>query len=127
EELAGLLLSDRTDSATIRAVAARADWPLPSEAAVVLVDPSNERAWAALARLDPSCLPVRRHDLLGAIVPDPAGPHRGTRLAEVLRGASAVVGAAVPLDRLPASLHVAEIAVRLRRNHVLDDDPLFVG
>jgi DNA-binding PucR family transcriptional regulator len=31
------------------------------------------------------------------------------------------------LDRLPASLYTAEIAVRLRRTQVLDDDPLFVG
>jgi DNA-binding PucR family transcriptional regulator len=60
-------------------------------------------------------------------VPDPSGPRRRARLADQLRGANAVVGATVPLERLPASLHIAEIAVRLRRNHVLDDDPLFVG
>lgn len=127
EELADLLLSDRSDTAAVRAAAARADWSLPLEAAVVLIDPDNERARAALARLDPNCLRVRGRDMLGAIVPDPSGPRRRARLANLLRGANAVVGSTVSLDRLPASLHIAEIAVRLRRCHVLDDDPLFVG
>jgi hypothetical protein len=127
EELSDLLLSGRSDSAAIRAAATRADWPLPNEAAVVLVEPDDERATAAVTRLDPACLPIRGRELLGAIVPDPSGPRRRTRLANHLRGAHAVIGATVPLDRLPASLHVAEIAVRLRRDRVLDDDPLFVG
>ncbi|MBO0878548.1 MAG: helix-turn-helix domain-containing protein, partial [Pseudonocardia sp.] len=142
EELGELLLSDRSDTATIRAVAARAEWPLPHEAAVVLVDPENQAAREALSRLEPACLRVRgwgrdarpgggsldaAEGLLGAIVPDPSGPRRRARLANLLRGAHAVVGATVPLDRLPASLHIAELAMRLRRTHVLDDDPLFVG
>ena len=127
EELSDLLLSGRSDTAVIRAAALRADWPLPNEAAVVLVEPDDELATAAVARLDPACLPIRGRELLGAIVPDPSGPRRRTRLANHLRGAHAVIGATVPLDRLPASLHVAEIAVRLRRDRVLDDDPLFVG
>ncbi|WP_245645339.1 PucR family transcriptional regulator [Pseudonocardia acaciae] len=140
EELAELLLSDRSDTATIRAVAARAEWPLPHDAAVVLVDPDNQAARAALARLEPACLRIRgpragslgasadgAPGLVGAIVPDPSGPRRRARLANLLRGADAVVGSTVPLDRLPASLRVAEIAVRLRRTHVLTDDPLFVG
>jgi DNA-binding PucR family transcriptional regulator len=41
-----------------------------------------------------------------------------------LRGAGAVVGATVPLDRLPASVGLAEQALRLK--HLLPDDPLFV-
>jgi hypothetical protein len=145
EELGELLLSDRSDTATIRAVAARAEWPLPHEAAVVLVDARNQGAREALGRLEPGCLRVRgwgvdprsgggsldviqgSGGLLGAIVPDPSGPRRRARLANLLRGAHAVVGATVPLDRLPASVHVAELAMRLRRAHVLDDDPLFVG
>ncbi|MBO0851599.1 MAG: helix-turn-helix domain-containing protein, partial [Pseudonocardia sp.] len=142
EELGELLLSDRSDTAMIRAVAARAEWPLPHEAAVVLVDPENQAAREALSRLEPACLRVRgwgrdarpgggsldaAEGLLGAIVPDPSGPRRRARLANLLRGAHAVVGATVPLDRLPASLHIAELAMRLRRTHVLDDDPLFVG
>jgi len=127
EELSDLLLSGRSDTAAIRAAALRADWPMPNEAAVVLVEPDDAQATAAVARLDPACLPIRGRELLGAIVPDPSGPRRRARLANQLRGAHAVIGATVALDRLPASLHVAEIAVRLRRDRVLDDDPLFVG
>lgn len=145
EELGELLLSDRSDTATVRAMAARAEWPLPHEAAVVLVDPANQAARDALSRLEPACLRVRgcgvearpgagspdvgegSRGLLGAIVPDPSGPRRRARLANLLRGAHAVVGATVPLDRLPASVHIAELAMRLRRAQVLDDDPLFVG
>jgi len=127
EELADLLLSDRSDSTAIRLAAARANWTLPQEAAVVLVERDTEEARTALARLDPNCLRLRGHDVLGAIVPDPSGPRQRTRLANVLRGANAVVGSSVPLNRLPASMHVAEIAVRLRRSSVLRDDPLFVG
>jgi sugar diacid utilization regulator len=131
EELADLLISDRTDSATIRTAAARADWSLPREAAVVLVDTDGDTdgqtGRAALARLGPSCLRLRGRNMLGAVVPDPGGPHRRARLANALRGANAVVGSTVPLDGLPASLHIAKIAVRLRSGRVLDDDPLFVG
>jgi hypothetical protein len=127
DELANLLLSDRSDTATIRAAADRADWPLPLQASVVLVDPDNDAARIALARLDPACLRIRGREMFGVIVPDPAGPRRRARLANQLRGTNAVIGSAVPLDRLPASLHIAEIAVRLRRTQVLDDDPLFVG
>jgi hypothetical protein len=127
DELANLLLSDRSDTATVRAAAARADWPLPREASVVLVDPDNDAARIALARLDPACLRIRGREMFGVIVPDPAGPRRRARLANELRGANAVIGSAVSPERLPASLHIAEIAVRLRRARVLDDDPLFVG
>jgi DNA-binding PucR family transcriptional regulator len=62
--------------------------------------------------------------MLVTIVPDPEGPGRRKRLATALRGAGAVVGVTVPLDRLPASMGLAEHALRLK--HVLPDDPLFV-
>ncbi|MGH3550012.1 MAG: PucR family transcriptional regulator, partial [Pseudonocardiaceae bacterium] len=124
DELAGLLLSDRCDMAVIRAAAARAVWPLPRHAAVVLINPDNEVGRALLNRMDDSCLQLRRGQLLVAIVPDPDGPGRRKRLATALRGAGAVVGLTVPVDRLPASVDLAENAVRLR--HVLPDDPLFV-
>jgi hypothetical protein len=127
DELARLLLSDRSDSTAIRAAAARVGWSLPQEAAVVLIDPDDEAARAILSRLDPSCLRLLGPDRRGAIVPDPSGPARRARLTRALSGARAVVGAPAPLDRLPASLHVAEIAVRLRRAQLLEDDPLFVG
>ncbi|TVT09581.1 PucR family transcriptional regulator [Amycolatopsis bartoniae] len=126
DELGNMLLSDRSDSNAVRAAAARVDWPLPREAAVVLVEPDNPVGVALLARLDQSCLHVRRQRLVGAIVPDPDGPQRRERLASALRGAGAVVGHAVALEHLPASMRVAEVAVQLRRTHVLEDDPVFV-
>ncbi|WP_431873336.1 PucR family transcriptional regulator [Amycolatopsis sacchari] len=126
DELGNMLLSDRSDSTAVRAAASRVDWPLPREAAVVLVEPDNPVGGALLARLDQSCLQVRRQRMVCAIVPDPAGPQRRERLASALRGAGAVVGHTVPLENLPASMRVAEVAAQLRRTHVLDDDPVFV-
>lgn len=125
-ELAGLLLSDRSDRAAIRAAATRAGWSLPREAAVVMIDPDNEVGRVLLARLDDSCLRLGRPQMLLAIVPDPSGPGRRSRLASALRGAGAVVGATATLDRLPTTVHLTELAVRLRLAHVLSDDPLFV-
>jgi hypothetical protein len=127
DELAELLLSDRSDSAAVRTAAARANWSIPAQVAVVVIDPDNEVGRALLARLDETCLRIRRPDALVTIVPDPSGPGRRAWLANALRGAGAVVGVSVPPERLPASLHIAEQAVRLHRAHLLDDDPLFVG
>ncbi len=125
-ELAELLLSDRCDTATIQAAAARAEWSLPRQAAVVLIAPDNEVGRVLMDRLDDSCLRLRRPQMLVAIVPDPSGPGRRKWLATTLRGAAAGVGASVPLDRLPASVGLAEVAVRLQQAHILADDPLFV-
>src|SRR5205085_7148317 len=123
-ELAELLLSDRCDMAALRIAASRAKWTLPRHAAVVLINPDNEVGRVLLGRLDDSCLQLRRPQMLVTIVPDPEGPGQRKRLATALRGAGAVVGVTVPLDRLPASLGLAEHALRLK--HVLPDDPLFV-
>jgi hypothetical protein len=126
EELVGLLLSDRADRAAVQAAAERAEWPLPEELAVVLVESDNSASHQALARLDPSNIVFSRPPLLGAIVPNPS--HRNLRrLATVLRGTRAVVGVAVTADRLPASLHIAETAARLQRSGVLVDDPVFTA
>ncbi len=78
-----------------------------------------------LARLDATCLLIRRRALLGAIVPDPVRPGRRQRLAAALRGTGAVVGHPVPLEYLPASVRIAEIAAALRGSGVLDQDPVF--
>lgn len=118
DELVGLLLSDR-------AAATRADWRLPDELAVVLVEPDNPIGHRALARMDSTHLVFNRPPLLGAVVAYPSSPGLRTRLANALRGAQAVVGVAVTPDWLPASLHVAEIAARLQHTGVLPHDPVF--
>jgi hypothetical protein len=125
DELTELLLSDRSDSAAVRAAAVRAGWPQPAEAAVVLVDPDNEAARTVLGRLPDSCLPIRRAGQLGCVVPDPSSPGRRQRLAASLRGTGAVIGPAVALEHLPAGRDVAEIAGKLVRAGLLTDDPVF--
>jgi hypothetical protein len=110
--------------AALRIAAARAEWTLPRHAAVVLINPDNEVGRVLLDRLDDSCLQLRRPQMLVTIVPDPEGPGQRKRLATALRGAGAVVGITVELDRLPASMGLAEHALSLK--HVLPDDPLFV-
>jgi PucR C-terminal helix-turn-helix domain len=125
DELVELLLSDRSDSQAVRTAALRAGWRLPTTAAVVLVGRQSEAGGAAISRLDQSCLRMRHGGLLGAIVPDPDAPGRRAQLAAVLRGASATVGAAVPLTLLPASARIAGIAARLQQEKVLTADPLF--
>ncbi|GEL19017.1 PucR family transcriptional regulator [Pseudonocardia asaccharolytica] len=126
EELADLLLSDGSDTAAVRAVARKTDWTVPAEAAIVLVDPDNEVARTLLARLDDSCLLVRRPAQLLAIVPDASGPGRRAWLEAILSGAGAIVGVTVPLERLPASVQFTEIALRLRNARLLHGDPVFV-
>ncbi|MBO0851853.1 MAG: PucR family transcriptional regulator, partial [Pseudonocardia sp.] len=56
EELAQLLLSDRCDAASLYAAAERANWQLPRQAAVVLVEPPVAGERDQLARLDGNCL-----------------------------------------------------------------------
>jgi hypothetical protein len=125
EELVDLLLSGRSDHAAVRTAAVRAGWSLPTEAAVILIDSSNPIGQTFLSRLDGSCLPIRRRNLVGAIVPDPVAPGRRGRLIKALRGAQAVVGHPVALEHLPASVLIAETAAELQRTGVLDDDPVF--
>jgi hypothetical protein len=127
DDLVELLLSDRSDSAAVRAAAIRVGWQLPREAAVILVEPDNPVAEAMLARFDSSCLIIRRRQLLGAIIPDPVRPGRRLRLAAALRGTGAVIGHPVSLEQLPASVEIVEIANRLRRAGTLTDDPVFVA
>jgi hypothetical protein len=126
DELVELLLSDRADMVAVRAAAGRVGWRLPREAAVLLVDPSNPVGQEMLARLDHSCLLIRRAGaLLGAIVPNPVRPGRRERLASGLRGATAVIGHPVELEHLPLSVHIAEMAAELQSAGVLTDDPVF--
>lgn len=125
EELVDLLLSDRATEAAVAAAAARAQWQVPEQVAVVLVQDDSLLGHGVLSRFDPGTLLINRVRLPGAIVPDPAQGGRRQRLAELLRGTRAVVGPTVPPDRLPASLHIAEVAARLQRTGVLPEDPVF--
>jgi PucR-like helix-turn-helix protein len=126
EELAELLLADRSSSAAVRELAARCGWRLPATAALVLVDADDPAAPGLLRRLGPDSLPVRWGSLLGAIVPDAAGPGQRDRLVRALDDVRAVIGPAVPLDRMPAAGRITETTVRLRRDGLLSDDVLFV-
>src|SRR4051812_4786755 len=123
-ELAELLMSERADLTVVRTTAAAAGWPLPTTAALVVVPP--EHAHDFLARLDTRALPVRRPELTGAIVADPDGPGRRTRIADALRGTRAVIGSSVALEDLPATLRDALTAARLRDEGLLVGDPVFV-
>jgi PucR C-terminal helix-turn-helix domain len=126
EELAELLLSERTSTALLRVRAQQAGWPLPREAAVVVLGTDGARAGTAPVRLDPSWLPLRRSGVLGAIVPDPSARGQRERLVRQLAGAGAVVGRTVPLEELPSTLPGLEVAQRLRREGVLTAEPVFV-
>jgi PucR-like helix-turn-helix protein len=125
DELVELLLSDRSDATAVRGAATRAGWPLPREAAVILVDPTNQIGLDLLSRLDSSCLLIRSRSMAGAIVPDPVLPGRRQRLARSLRGAGAVVGHPVLIEYLPASVEIAEVAASLQRAGILTEDPVF--
>jgi DNA-binding PucR family transcriptional regulator len=123
-DLAELLLSERADLAAVRATAAAAGWPLPATAALVVVPAA--RGHDLFARLEPSALPLRRAEMTGAIVADPDGPGRRTRLAAALAGLGAVVGSSVTTAALPSTLRAAAVAARLRHDGVLVADPVFV-
>jgi hypothetical protein len=127
EELVDVMLAEPTDPAAVRAAARRADWRVPEKVSVVLVEPEDATGRRALSRLDPDALPIRRPPLVGAVVPAPARAGGRAALEGLLRGAHATVGAPVPPERLAQSLHLAEIAARLTKEHLLSDDPVFVA
>jgi hypothetical protein len=126
EELAELLLSDRSSTTTVHAAAARAGWALPESAAVVFIDEDNAFSHTALSHLDPACLRVRWAGLVGVILPHPPPQGRRQVLTATLRDARAVVGPSATLAQLPVSARICETAAQLRRRGVLDADPLFV-
>lgn len=124
-DLAELLLSDRCDRALLDATARRAGWVLPGCMAVVLLASGEDAQVARLCAADASWLPLRHRDAVGVLVPDPDAPGRRERLARALRATGAVVGRAVPLDQLPASLRIAQLALRLTAEGRLQGDPVF--
>lgn len=128
EELARLLLSDRSQAPEIKLTARRAGWVLPEQATVIIVDPEDQSAKAIVDGLNGQSLPIHNApQLYGAILPvdDHTGFRR--RIARAIRGAHAVVGGAVPLDRLPETVLSARTVLSLRRHDLLDEDPLFVS
>ncbi|MBF6059965.1 helix-turn-helix domain-containing protein [Nocardia terpenica] len=127
EELAELLLSGRSDKVGLDSAAERAGWPLPATAAVVLADPADTAASAAVEGLDMNTLPIRLPNLTGVIVPGLVTGERGRRLTAALDGHAVVIGKSLTLDLLPAGLHIARTALDLRRAGVLVDSPVHVG
>lgn len=126
EELAELLLSGRSDAVGIRAAVQRAGWQLPGAASVVLADPADAGACVVVEHLGNS-LPIRRSDLVGAIVPQPTTEGRTNRLALSLQGQDVVIGQPLAPNLLPAGLRIARTALRLRQSGVLAGRPILVG
>jgi hypothetical protein len=126
-ELAEMLMTERSAGSTITAAAARAGWPLPATVALVVVDAQRTGAHELLGRLDATCLPVRRPEMNGAIVPDPEGPGRRDRLATALAGLGAVVSTAVRPSELPLTVESSVVALGLLRAGIVVDDPFFVA
>jgi hypothetical protein len=128
EELAALLLSDRASAANVRFAAARAGWPIPDTAALVLVDPDLEPTVArTVDRLDPEYLPVRQEGLRGVIVPNVDSRGQRTRLIAQVRGLGAVIGHSTSPLQLPETVESARLALRLRVSGVIQDDPVVVA
>jgi hypothetical protein len=126
EELVALLLSDRSDSGAVRQAAQLARWPVPDLATVVLADPDDEGARAALSRLEPAGLRFRTPTSQGVVAPAADTPQWQERIARLLAGCAAVVGPLVPPASLPLGARIASVALDLRREGVLRDAPVFV-
>jgi len=127
EELVQLLLSDRSDSGAVRRAAELARWPLPDLATVVLTDPDDEAARAALSRLEPTGLRFRTPTGQGVVVPAADTPEWRERTARLLDGTAAVVGPLVPPANLPLGARIASVALDLHRQGVLRGTPVFVA
>lgn len=126
EELGALLLSGRASVPAVRAAARRAGWRVPETAAVALVDPDDGAGRQVIDGLGPEALRIPGPGRYGAIIPEPPDGGGRVHLRRMLRGAEAVVGAVVPLDALPRSIEIAEIASRLCRDGIIvDEDPVF--
>lgn len=102
------------DARAVASLAGAARWRTPERVAVAL-----------LLREGPAePLPALPSDVLAdldrpepcALVPDPEGPGRLRSLERSLRGARAVLGPSVPLDRVPASLARARDLAELARS-----------
>lgn len=126
-DLVALLLSERATAEQVAAAATSAGWQLPAGVALVLVPPADSGGTKdALGWVEAGWLQVRAPGLTGAIVPDADAPGARSRLAARLAGLGAVVARTVPPSDLPATIPVAQIALRLSAEGVLTGDPVFV-
>jgi sugar diacid utilization regulator len=99
---------------------------VPQTAAIALVDPDDDAGRQVIDGLGPDVLRIPGPARYGAIIPEPSDSAGRLHLRRMLRGSRAVIGSVVPLDELPRSLVIAEIAVRLCREGVIvDGDPVF--
>ena len=126
EELARLLLSDRSDREALERAANIAHWPLPRRAAVVLADPDNDVAREVMAHLPHGTLHTQQANARVAIVPDPDGPGQRHRIDVLLRGAGTAVSVGVPVEGLPTALRLTARSLRIGRAYGITDDPMFV-
>ncbi|WP_306367308.1 CdaR family transcriptional regulator [Nocardiopsis sp. CC223A] len=119
--LEALLTGVGRDPAAVAALARGAHWRTPERAAVVLVRPGPAGGGAGRPdTLPPSLPPDALVDLERpepcALLPDPEGPGRLRALERSLRGACAVLGPSVPLERVPESLERARDLAELVRS-----------
>lgn len=123
DELVARLLSVSPDREGVVAAARRAGWRVPREAAVVLFPAGPPDGIPGLGQL----LHLRHGGLPGVIVPDASAPGCRQRLAALMRGTSALVGPAVPPERLGASARLAEMAAHTPAVPDPDGCVVFVG
>lgn len=111
----------------MRRAAELARWPLPELATVVLADPDDEAARAALSRLEPAGLRFRTPTGQGVVVPAADTAEWRERTARLLDGTAAVVGPLVPTANLPLGARIASVGLDLHRQGLLRGDPVFVA
>ncbi|WAE74923.1 helix-turn-helix domain-containing protein [Streptomonospora nanhaiensis] len=101
------------DARAVSALAGAARWRAPGRVAVALL--LRDGPVGRTAVLPPDVLADLDRAEPCALVPDPEGPGRLRSLERSLRGADAVLGPSVPLDRVPVSLARARDLAELVR------------
>jgi hypothetical protein len=122
--LLSLLLSDPPAAPEVIAEqAVLADWPLPAQLAVVLLQPRVGSGGDGPAGLPPHLLSGVDRGGPCLIMPDPDGPGRITQLTRHLAGWNGVVGPAVTVDRAGVSLLWARRALALLDAGTITPEP----